>query len=599
MPQDMSIAALWFVHENGALLPAAALLALLQRRQYLVDRFHRARHRHSLRRLQLYRSRLEFRDMLEDIDRHLAICPDFELDQHAALALRRVTWWAGSTQAALALLSPAGIEHLWPRSGNGTVKTVMQATLDFIDTQSGTGDHCLSVYRDGHVCLFEQHQHGPIQGWLCMTRVWKGKVDAMLCLGPFAGVPEQDTSAGRNAQAARLRILLDTLADAVRRRHAEQQLSTMRRRMELAMPLESIGTMASGISHNFNNILNAIRANAETVDSMIDDASARQHIEQIKRAGDQGAELVQAILSTGSERGQRARLIEANELLKQSIVLLNVWLPSQVRLMVHYTDTPLYLRGTFSSLQQVIFNLALNAAQAMAMKGTIEVGLSAPDHRRIQLSVKDQGVGIPDAHREKIFTAFFTTRAFGTGLGLATARQIIEDHDGSIDVSSAQGHGTTFTVELPAEPVQWLAEDGIGALSQVPPHGIVLLLSSAAARLEHLEDIVAASGHEPIGHTRLPAALACLAEQDRHIDLILVDEGPAEETAGTVAALHRARPDLPMLLISSAARHPALTALGRTMRMRMHIAPRDSDRAIVHGIEQLLSEMADASSAAE
>jgi signal transduction histidine kinase len=592
MQPDMSIAALSSMHEAGALLPAAALLMLLQRRSYLIARFHQVRHKISLRRLQLYRGRLQFHDMLMDIDRHLAVCPDFELDHQTVLALRRVAWWAGSTQAALALLSHTRIEHLWPPNGNGTVKTVVRASLDLIDAQPRTSGHYLSAYENGDVFLLDHGQRGPHQGWLCMTRVSKGKVDTMLCLGPAMGSPDRDPSADRIAQTARLRWLLDTLADAVRRRHAQQQLSTMRHRIERAMPLESIGLLASGISHNFNNILHVIRANAETVDSMIEDASIRQHIEQIKLAGAQGAELVQAILSSGSARSQRPRIIEANDLLRQSILLLNVRLPPHVRLVAHYTDTPLYLQGTFSSLQQVIFNLALNAAQAMAMKGTIEIRLSALGQQRIRLSVKDEGIGIPDTHREMIFTPFFTTRALGTGLGLATARQIVEDHDGTIGVSSASGQGTTFTIELPGGPARQLEHDGLGEPSQEPPHGSVLLLTRIPSRLEQLEDIVAASGHEPVGHTQLLSALACLAEQDRHIDVIVVEGGPEDEAEEAVLALHQARPGLPTLLISSTFHLSDLADQNRPMHMRL--SARDGDHAIVHAIERLLSDSNDA-----
>jgi hypothetical protein len=215
----------------------------------------------------------------------------------------------------------------------------------------------------------------------------------------------------------------------------------------------------------------------------------------------------------------------------------------------------------------VVLNLATNAAQAMDMRGTVSIRLSgvagagpqgAPC-RIARLSVVDHGVGIPADRLVRIFDPFFTTRDGGTGLGLATVRKIVDNHGGRIDVRSDLVAGTMFVVELPlCGPEDAATPDD----AKLPRHGTVLVLCEDPAELERLEDMLAALGHEPVGHLEVAAAVSALKEGVGRFDGVLVDRDRTGDTAAAIRALHGAAPELPLILATRAGSLAACPGLG-------------------------------------
>ena len=191
---------------------------------------------------------------------------------------------------------------------------------------------------------------------------------------------------------------------------------------------------------------------------------AARRIAEIEKAAERGGDLVDSILTFGRRSDARSSLISIAELLSETESLLRASLPSSVELVFAGLPAGLAVFGERAQLQQVIVNLCRNAAQAMDESGRIDVSadtehlmtarvfntgeLEPGSYARI--AVSDAGPGFGEEVAKRLFEPFFTTRPAGTGLGLATVRKIVRDHDGAIDVASAPGKGSRFEVWLPA-----------------------------------------------------------------------------------------------------------------------------------------------------
>ena len=221
---------------------------------------------------------------------------------------------------------------------------------------------------------------------------------------------------------------------------------------------------------------------------------------------------------------------------------LRASLPSGVELVVEDVSIDVAVSGEPAQLQQVILNLCTNAAQAMEGSGHIRVAAKQEEvtdllqmsdgelspGRYVCLSVSDSGRGFDERVARRMFEPFFTTRLAGTGLGLATVREIVRDHDGAISVQSKPGLGSRFEVWLPATA----AVDPAMAEPESLPlgHGeTVLIVESERERLLRDEEKLAALGYEPVGFEHpVDALAACRSEPDR-FDIILVSYGPESQ----------------------------------------------------------------------
>ncbi len=416
-----------------------------------------------------------------------------------------------------------------------------------------------------------------LQGWLCIPSAGGKRADAILGFDALrAGALTQW------AEFALFRMAFDAIANAVGRVILEQEKERLEARLQQARRMETLGAFASGIAHNFNNIVGAILGYTEMADAQVSTGSRpASNLAEIRRAGERARELVDQILTFGNRGDGRRERVCVKALVAETRSLLAASLPSHIGLIVRETPEPTIVSAEPAQLQQVLLNVCNNAAQAMDEPGAIEIQIEVRETihalrvghgevgpgRFMVISISDSGRGMDEATLERIFEPFFTTRLKGNGLGLATVREIVQEHNGAVAVQSAVGAGTRFDIWLPSDPSKepisvqnapGIAGRGVGET--------VLVLETDRERLLRHEEVLAALGYEPVGFTTpTEAAEACNVTRAR-FDVALICHQPGTSSALDFATvLHRIAPTLPIILATPLARDvgaPMLAASG-------------------------------------
>jgi hypothetical protein len=222
--------------------------------------------------------------------------------------------------------------------------------------------------------------------------------------------------------------------------------------------------------------------------------------------------------------------------------------------------------GERAQLQQVIVNLCRNAAQAMGEAGRIDVSADAQDLRAARvftsgelepgayarIAVSDAGPGFGEDVAKRLFEPFFTTRPAGTGLGLATVRKIVSDHDGAVDVASTPGKGSRFEVWLPAARTDASTTARGKPAAPLGQGETVAVVHDDRDSLLGDEEILAALGYEPIGFDRPADAVAAIRGDPARFDAVLICVASVGDALDLAHALHAVSPVQPILLARSA-----------------------------------------------
>jgi signal transduction histidine kinase/ActR/RegA family two-component response regulator len=402
-----------------------------------------------------------------------------------------------------------------------------------------------------------------VRAWLCVP-LWHAGTGVGL-LGFDAVVGDKRWT---DDDIALLRTIGEILVNALFRERGERERLALESRLRHAQRMESLGTLAGGIAHDFNNILGAILGYAEMLLARLrQDSRERQHVQEVKKAGERARDIVDRILAFSRRTEQRCRPLRMRFLLEETAGLLRASLPPTIALRLRLADEDAIVLGEPGRLQQVVMNLCTNAAQAMAGQGVIDVsldlvGLDAEQvlshgtlvaGRYVRLAVRDRGHGMDTATLDRIFEPFFTTKAggAGTGLGLAMVHGIVADHGGAIDVRSRPEAGSSFEIYLQqAEALP--ADDDRGDAPLAIGRGETILIVDDEKTLVQLgEEMVAALGYEPVGFDSSMRALEAFRADPRRFDLVLADEiMPGMTGTEFAAALHALRPDLPILLMT-------------------------------------------------
>ncbi len=370
-----------------------------------------------------------------------------------------------------------------------------------------------------------------------------------------------------------LQSVATVLAVAIERFYTEQERRRIESQMLQTQKLESLGLLAGGIAHDFNNLLTGIIGHTSL--ALLDLPSNHQlqpHLTAIDQAAQRAAELCNQLLVYAG-RGQRSlEMVDLSTLVREmsDILRLPTNRSSSGQITIHYElDSnlpPVVVEA--SQIRQIVLNLLTNAIEAIGERGgtvTVRTGaviLSAADLRRLNLmptippgeyvtlTVSDTGIGMDEATQRRIFDPFFSTKPKGHGLGLAAVQGIVRRHQGAIQVNSAPGLGSTFTIYLPATR----KAISPAAKSQSMPiilRGTALIVDDEAAIRTTLNRILERAGMVTIEAANGHGALTLLTETALGIDIVLVDLAmPGMNGLELLAAIRQRYPQLPVLLMS-------------------------------------------------
>jgi len=228
---------------------------------------------------------------------------------------------------------------------------------------------------------------------------------------------------------------------------------------------ETLGQIAGGVAHDFNNILLVITASAEQLADPASPLPCRREAELILLASRRGSALTRQVLDFARVPGQTSGPVDLNAVVRECLSLLGRMLGPRVALATELSPAHLLVSVDPVHLEQILANLLTNARDAMPGGGTVTVrtlrlpagyreesGRYALQAPAVLLRVEDTGVGMDEHTQARVFEAFYTTKPYGhgTGLGLTIVQALVRESGGSVRVSSARGAGTAFDLVLPA-----------------------------------------------------------------------------------------------------------------------------------------------------
>lgn len=259
---------------------------------------------------------------------------------------------------------------------------------------------------------------------------------------------------------------LSSARDVTERNQAEEEKERLQAQLLQAQKMESIGILAGGVAHDFNNILCSIVGYAHVLlMKMKADDPLRMYIEQILASSDRAINLTKSLLAFGRKQVTQMKHVKINDIVSGIKKILDRIIGEDIHLQVYPAVNDLIINADMHQIEQVLMNLATNARDAMPDGGTLTIttGELEIDEKYIQthhegkvgkyavLSITDTGTGMDEETKKNIFDPFFTTKEVGkgTGLGLAMIYGTIKQHNGFINVYSKPGEGSTFKIYLP------------------------------------------------------------------------------------------------------------------------------------------------------
>jgi PAS domain S-box-containing protein len=344
-------------------------------------------------------------------------------------------------------------------------------------------------------------------------------------------------------------FLIALLEDTTQRKRVEEQLRE-------AEKMEVIGRLAGGIAHDFNNLLTGILLYCDLLAAGIEpEDRLRQHVEEIRMAGEQGAALTQQLLAIARKQVPQPRPIRLNEVVASTENLLRRLIGEQIELVTDLDSGLGLVLADQAQLRQILLNLVLNARDAMPHGGRITVGTNArkvpgTNLPAVSLTVEDTGCGMDAATRARLFDPFFTTKkeGQGTGLGLTTVRRIVEESGGTIGVESEAGRGTRIEVLLPA--MEGFTEASLPA-ARARTGEVILLVDDNASARNSMQRILQDAGYRALPAPNGIQALRVFAENSEKVDLLVADwMMPGMNGRELAEELRRRKPGLKALLIS-------------------------------------------------
>jgi PAS domain S-box-containing protein len=251
--------------------------------------------------------------------------------------------------------------------------------------------------------------------------------------------------------------IVETAVDVTDRKRAEDERRRLEAQIQHAQKLESLGVLAGGIAHDFNNLLTGILGSASLAALKVpSDSPAAEQLSRVLAAAEKATELTSKMLAYAGKGEFVLVPSDLNQIIEGVLPLVRTSLGKMASIQLALAPNLPAIEADATHLEQVVVNLLTNAAEALATEIVVRTGAMAggelSPEPSVFLEVRDDGSGMDEETRMRIFDPFFSTKFTGRGLGLSAVAGIVTRHHGKIRVESAPQRGTTFTILLPVKP---------------------------------------------------------------------------------------------------------------------------------------------------
>ena len=350
--------------------------------------------------------------------------------------------------------------------------------------------------------------------------------------------------------------------DVSERQRLEQQLRHVQK-------LDSVGQLAAGVAHDYNNLLMVVRLNSELLVREDLGEQGQNSANMIQEAADRASKLTRQLLAFSRRQAMNTQVVNVDQLLEDISTILRELLREDIDLVVESESDLPEINADAAMIEQAIMNLALNARDAMPTGGKLGISarvrvVSADAASRhfevvqgeyIEINVSDTGCGISHELLPNVFEPFYTTKEVGkgTGLGLSTVFGVVKQHEGWIDVDSVLDKGSKFSINLPVAP-QALHESKKlpTATSDAPAKETVLIVEDDSSVRLTMSRLLERVGYEVIQSVNGPEALDLLKRREVKIDIVVTDMVmPGGLTGMEVGKeIRKMNPDMPIVYCS-------------------------------------------------
>jgi signal transduction histidine kinase/ActR/RegA family two-component response regulator len=351
---------------------------------------------------------------------------------------------------------------------------------------------------------------------------------------------------------------------------SEKEKRKLQSQLLQAQKMESVGRLAGGVAHEFNNLLQGMLGNVQLLLAKKDPNDPEvKYVQQLNSCIVQSRSIVDSLLTVSRKTEMDFQRLDCNRTIRETVDLLSRSLQKSITISTRLADDLPVIEADPTQLSQILLNLVSNGCQAIpeGKPGTIEIATSfqpdAPDPEAgaddwILIQVSDTGQGMRPEVRERIFEPFFTTRqpGEGTGLGLSTVYSIVQSHRGRIEVSSQPGRGSRFRIHLPLRQPGFEAPEGeivqaIEPDSDRSATGTVLVVDDEEAIREITSEHLEQHGFTVIEAENGQTACSVLDQQPESIDVVLLDLGmPGMSGEELIERIHELQ-DKPKIIVAS------------------------------------------------
>ncbi len=428
---------------------------------------------------------------------------------------------------------------------------------------------------------------------------WQGELRKLTKSGKEVIVASRLTLMRDEAKQPKSILAVDT--DITDKKQLEAQFLRAQR-------LESLGTLASGIAHDLNNILTPIMSSAEMLALKLPDLDARYKplLKILEQNSKRGADLVKQILTFARGSEGRGVSLQIEYLLLEIEQIMNSSFPKSIKISKHLPTQNLWtILADPTHMHQVLMNLCVNARDAMPEGGTLylcaenlfvdenfaKMNLDAHVGSYVVITISDTGFGIPPLILDRIFEPFFTTKESGkgTGLGLPTVIGIVKNHGGFINVQSEVGKGTKFQVYLPAVKQRTKQQTENFEL----PNGngeLILVVDDETAILEITKTSLEDYNYRTLTASNGIEAISLYAQHQDKISIVLMDMMmPSMDGLTTIRILQQMNPQIKIIAISGIASNNQLVEAAGA-GVNVFVKKPYTFHELLHAINDVLSE---------